>query len=175
MVPCAQRRSLPVPSQTIPALITALVILGIFALMLLSWRSKAKRQSGIRELAALPSPFIVTHEFAGLYVATTPSGIPLQRITVHGLGFRARTTLQLGDGGFAFVLSGTSPRFIPASDVLDIRRASWTIDRGVGSAGLDVIHWTLGDMELDSYFRLDDSEGFIEATTRFQQREKEHQ
>jgi hypothetical protein len=164
-----------VPSQTIPALITALVILGIFALMLLSWRSKAKRQSGIRELAALPSPFIVTHEFAGLYVATTPSGIPLQRITVHGLGFRARTTLQLGDGGFAFVLSGTSPRFIPASDVLDIRRASWTIDKGVGSAGLDVIHWVLGDTELDSYFRLADPEGFIEATTRFQQLEKEHQ
>jgi hypothetical protein len=164
-----------VPSETIPALITLLVILGVFALMLVSWRSKAKRQSGIPALSALPSDFTVTQEFAGLYVATTPSGAPLQRITVHGLGFRARTTLELGDAGIAFTLPGRSPRFIPAEDVLDIRRASWTIDRGVGSAGLDVIHWALGDTELDSYFRLSDSEGFIEATTTFQQLEKENQ
>jgi hypothetical protein len=162
-----------VPSQTVPALVTLLIVIGIFGLMLLSWRSKTNRQAGIPELVSVPGGFVTDREFEGLYVATTAHDLPLQRITVHGLGFRSRTTVQFGAQGFAFDIPGRPPRFIPASDVRDIRRASWTIDRGVGADGLDVIHWVLGDTELDSYFRFADPEGFIEATTSFQQLEKE--
>jgi hypothetical protein len=164
-----------VPSQTVPALVTVAIICVIFGLMIVSWRSKAKRQAGIPEPAAVPRDFVASQEFEGLYLATTPHATPLQRITVHGLGFRAQTTVTKGADGFSFGIPGHPARFIPVSDIRTIRQASWTIDRGVGAEGLDVIHWVLGDTEIDTYFRFADPEGFIEATTSFQQLEKEDQ
>jgi len=56
-------------------------------------------------------------------------------------------------------------KFIPLGEVTGVSRASWTIDRGVEPNGLSVISWKLGDTRLDSYFRLDDPEGFLAAAS----------
>jgi hypothetical protein len=133
------------------------VMLGAMAL---SWWARKKRQSGYAQLAAPPSDLgAELGEFEGLYLATTPAGEPLDRIAVRGLGFRARTTLRITAAGLVFI----GDRFIPVENLREVGRASWTIDRGVEPEGLSVVSWTLGEAVLDSYFRLDDPEGFLEA------------
>ena len=98
-------------------------------------------------------------EFEGLYLATTPTGEPLDRVAVRGLGFRARTTVAVCTAGLVFI----GDRFIPAAEISEVGAASWTIDRGVSKDGLSVVSWTLGETQLDSYFRFDDPVAFLAA------------
>jgi hypothetical protein len=142
-----------------------LVVIFLFVMlgsMALSWWARKKRQSGYAQLERMPDDLGTTlGEFEGLYLATTPAGEPLNRIAVRGLGFRARTTLIVTTVGVVFI----GDRFIPATSITGVSRASWTIDRGVEPDGLNVISWTLGEAHIDSYFRLDDPEGFLRAAS----------
>jgi hypothetical protein len=152
-----------VPSQTVPALITVAIIAVIFALMVRSWRLRAKKHAHLGEMPPVINNLIAIDQFTGLYLATTPTGSPLERITVGGLGFRARTTLMVATEGMYFEIPGDSSKFIPADLIRSVGSASWTIDRGMSPDGLSVISWTLGDTDVDSYFRLDDPAGFLVA------------
>jgi hypothetical protein len=152
-----------VPSQTVPALITVAIIAVIFALMARSWRLRERRQGAFGTVPLVSDDFVVSAEFAGLYLATTRTGDPLDRVTVDGLGFRSRTSLAVGDGGMSFDIPGQLDKFIPADLIRSVGSASWTIDRGMSPDGLSVISWTLGDTDVDSYFRLDDPAGFLVA------------
>lgn len=151
-------------NNTISAiLVVALVILALGS-MALGWWARKKRQSGYAQLVEIPAELgEVLGEFEGLYLATTPASNRLDRIAVRGLGFRARTTLQLTEAGIVFI----GDRFLPRESITAIGRASWTIDRGVEPDGLSVVSWKLGDDDVESYFRLDDPEGFIATGTDF--------
>ena len=145
---------------------TATLVVIFLAVMLgamaLSWWARKKRQSGYAQLEAPPADLgAELGEFAGLYLATTPTGEPLNRIAVRGLGYRARTTLVVSEAGLVFI----GDRFIPIASIRAVGRASWTIDRGVEPDGLSVVSWTLGESELDSYFRLDDPEAFLRVAS----------
>lgn len=146
--------------KVIPAVIIIAFVTIVFTLMILSWRRRVRSQQHLPELAAVPSePGTILGEFTGLYLASTPTGDRYNRIAVRGLGFRERGTVTVTALGFAVL----GDRFIPLADTTAVSRASWTIDRGVEPDGLSVITWTLGDTSLDSYFRLDDPEGFLVA------------
>ena len=143
--------------------VVAVAVVVMLGSMALSWWARKKRQSGFAPLVAAPVELgELLGEFAGLYLATTPSGEPLNRVAVQGLGFRARTTIEVVTAGLVFI----GDRFIPAASIRDIGTASWTIDRGVAKDGLSVVSWTLGGQELDSYFRLDNPEGFLRAASQ---------
>ena len=148
--------------KVLPTVLIVAAVAAILSLMVLSWRRRGRSQAHLPELHAVPSEIgDVLGVFEGLYLATTPSGDRLNRITVHDLGFRRRGSLTVATEGF--VLLGD--RFIPAASVSGVSRASWTIDRGVEPNGLSVISWTLGETPIDSYFRLDDPEGFLSAAS----------
>jgi hypothetical protein len=148
----------------------ALVILFMAVMlgaMALSWWARKKRQAGYAELATVPTELgELLGEFAGLYLASTPVGEPLNRIAVRGLGFRARTTIEVFTAGLVFI----GDRFVPAATIDGIGRASYTIDRGVEPDGLTVVSWSLGDAHIDSYFRLDDPEGFLRIASTLTRR-----
>ena len=146
--------------KVLPAIIIVVVVVTIFTLMVLSWRRRVRSQSDLPELAAVPADLgTVLGDYDGLYLASTPTGDRYNRIAVRGLGFRERGTLRVTSAGFVMLVD----KFIPADAVTGVSRASWTIDRGVEANGLSVITWTLGDTSVDSYFRLDDPEGFLEV------------
>lgn len=152
--------------KVLPAIIIIVVVAVILTLMVLSWRRRGRTQAHLPELSSIPADTgEVVGSFDGLYLATTPAGEPLNRIAVRGLGFRQRGRLAVTAGGFILL----DDRFIPLADVTAVSRASWTIDRGVEPDGLSVISWSLGGTPLDSYFRLDDPEGFIEAASSITQ------
>jgi hypothetical protein len=152
---------------------TAAFVLFCLAVMLgamaLSWWARKKRQSGYAELATVPTELgELLGEFTGLYLASTPPEEPLNRIAVRGLGFRARTTIEVFTAGLVFI----GDRFVPAATIAGIGRASYTIDRGVEPEGLTVVSWELGDARIDSYFRLDDQEGFLRVASALTRRSK---
>lgn len=143
--------------KSLGTVIIVFAVVLMLGSMALSWWARGKRQSGYPQLPPVPSELDAKGEFAGLYLATTPSGHPLDRVAVRGLGFRARTTVVVATKGLVFI----GDRFIPLDAIREIGSASWTIDRGISKDGLSVVSWSLGDTQLDSYFRLDDPAGFL--------------
>lgn len=146
--------------RTLSTVIIVVAVAAMLGAMALSWWARAKRQSGYAPLVAVPTDLgEPLGDFAGLYLATTPAGRPLDRVVVRGLGFRARTTIEVVSEGLVFM----GDTFIPKIAISEIGSASWTIDRAVSKDGLSVVSWTLGDQHLDSYFRFDDPTAFLAA------------
>lgn len=133
------------------------VLLLLLSLMALGWRARQRRQLGVAKPAAAPVELgTVLGTFTGKYVATTTGGDPLDRIAVHGLGFRGNTEVTVAEKGVLVHIDGTDDKWIPSSDLREHRKATWTIDRVVEQDGLELLEWSLGDRVIDSYFRFDD-------------------
>ena len=151
-------------NNTISAILVITLIVLALGAMALGWWGRKKRQQGYAHLVEAPAELGETFgSFEGLYLATTPADAPLERLVVNGLGFRERTTLQFTEAGIVFM----DDTYLPTNSITGIGRASWTIDRGVEPNGLSVVNWILGDDHVDSYFRLDDPEGFIAVGTEY--------
>lgn len=139
------------------SLLMALVVLfmvGLLALMAWGWYGRRKRQSDVIAPAAGPDDTgSVIAQLSGKYVATTASGDRLDRLAVHGLGFRGNATVTVTDTGVLVALPERDV-WIPRADVRGTHRATWTIDRVVETDGLDVLDWTLGERQVESAFRM---------------------
>lgn len=143
--------------RLLPTLIIALVILGVFALMLHGWASRRRRQAGVARPTPAPESLgAASLVVDGWYVATTKADAPLDRIAVHGLGFRARVTAGVHPEGVVLAVRGQQPILIAPADLRGAGRATWTIDRVVERDGLVLVGWMLGDSPVDSYLRLPD-------------------
>jgi len=137
----------------------------IVGLAILGWLTRRRHQRDIPVTAPVPADLGALHgEFEGFYVSTTADGEPLNRIAVRGLGFRARATVAVTDRGVVLSLPGNDI-FIPRGDVREVTRANYTIDRVVEPGGLVLLAWTLGERRLDSYLRVEDTEGLVLALT----------
>lgn len=143
--------------RTTSTLVIASVILVLLALMIVGWCRRARRQGGIGAPRAVPAglgkPSILVPV---LYVATTLADAPLDRVAVHGLGFRARGEIGVHAEGVVLALAGRDPAFIPVHDVRGSGSATWTIDRVVEEGGLVLLAWRLGETDVDSYLRVTD-------------------
>ena len=138
-------------STTIVIVVIILALVGMAS----GWRARQRRQS------ALPRPDAVPAEAGAerfgaeaFYVATTIAGEPLNRVAVHGLGFRGRATVTVTDRGVILGIAGAPEVFIAPAALRGVERATWTIDRVVEPGGLVVIAWTLGTTDIDSYLRV---------------------
>lgn len=148
------------------AIVVVFLVL-LLALMYVGWRARRKRQSDVAKPADVPAERgAAIGDFAGKYVATTESGKPLERIAVHGLGFRGPVSVGVTESGLAARIAGGDEFWIPAHDVRGLTRATWAIDRVVEPDGLQVVAWALGDRVVDSYFRLDEPQAFEAAVGR---------
>ena len=151
------------------AVLQAIVVVFLAVLLLLmflGWRARRRRQREIPPLTAAPVDLGTTHaSLTGKYVATTASGAPLDRIAVHGLGFRSNVVVVVADLGILLQLPGQD-LFIPLEDLRDVRRATWTIDRVVEKDGLQLIEWMLGDRVVDSYLRMAEPAEFEQTAHR---------
>jgi hypothetical protein len=151
----------------VPIAIAILVFLAVvFVLLALGWRARKRRQAGIGEPASPPADFgaaAFTDDL--LYVATTRADAPLDRITIAGLGFRARAVITTAPSGIVLDLAGRGPVFIPKAAIRGVGRATWTIDRVVDQDGLIFVRWVLGTTEIDSYLRSTEPDRLITALT----------
>jgi hypothetical protein len=135
----------------------------IIGLAILGWTLRRRRQRAIPAPVPMPADIgALRGEFEGFYVSTTPDGQPLNRIAVRGLGFRARATIAVADAGVVLALPGNNV-FIPRAHIREVTRSNYTIDRVVEPGGLVLLAWTLGDVDLDSYLRVAQTEQLVEA------------
>ena len=155
--------------RTIPTAIVVVVVLGLLALMRRSWHLRSKRDASLE--AGYPLPPAPTRELASVpafYVATTPRDLPLERLLIRGLGFRARAKLTVTESGIILALAGEDAVFIPAQAIEFLTKATWAIDRVVEPGGLLLLGWRLSQSHttsqsktaeiksIDSYFRIPD-------------------
>ncbi len=152
-------------SQLIVGILIAVLVVGVFLLMLRSWRRRVARQAPLGALATPPAG-IAFATLEGLHLGTTFAGRPLDRVAVTPLGFRARGLVLVRPDGVELQLDGAGPVFIPVADLIGHGRATWTIDRGVEEDGLNRISWRLHGTSLDSYFRMREPDGFDDAVDR---------
>ena len=153
--------------RTIPAVITALVLLGVLILMWRSWRKRSRRDAGLTAGYPMPIPEGIALVGAeAYYVATTPRDAPLERLAIRGLGFRARAALTVTAAGVTLDLDGNEPVFIPAVAIDAVGAAQVAIDRAVETDGLVRLSWRLSSpdsaeitpdrLAVDSFFRIID-------------------
>jgi hypothetical protein len=135
----------------------------IIALAVIGWMTRRRRQRSIPAPAPMPADIgALRGEFEGFYVSTTLDGQPLNRVAVRGLGFRARATFAVAERGVVLALPGNNV-FIPLENIREVTRSNYTIDRVVEPGGLVLLAWTLGDTNLDSYLRVEQTEQLVSA------------
>ena len=135
--------------------ITIAVIALLVALILLGWRNRLRRQSGIAAPPAVPAdPGVqLADPSEGQYVCTTTAGDWLDRIAAHQLGIRTNATLSVHPTGVLLARHGAPDVFIPAATITNVQRASGMAGKFVEKDGLLVITWALGDKAVDTGFR----------------------
>lgn len=151
----------PSVDRAVPTAITIAVVVIVFGLMLLSWRRRRARDQHL--LAGYPAPEGAAEAArvavaAVYYVATTPRDAPLERLSITGLGFRAKAVLTVTADGLWLALTGEDRVFIPGRAISALTPATLAIDRVVETDGLLRLGWTLHDSDraVDSYFRIID-------------------
>jgi hypothetical protein len=150
--------------KVIPALVIAAIVLLVFVGLALGWRARQRRQAALPALgtppATLGSARLVDD---GFYVATTRAESPTDRIAVRGLGFRARAGIAVHPEGVVLSIAGQPDAFIPTAAIAGVGRATWTIDRVVGTDGLVFVRWNLGGIEVDTNLRVAEPEALVAA------------
>ncbi|MFC0682343.1 hypothetical protein ACFFGH_31320 [Lysobacter korlensis] len=143
--------------RTAAAALVLVILVVLLGLMWLGWRNLRRRSAGIPAPLALPAESgAERYRTAGLHVATTHAGRPLDRVAVRGLAFRANADIRVTSGGVELRLAGGAECFVPAASVQGVERSSWTIDRAVERDGLVVLRWTLGETPVDTNLRVED-------------------
>nr|WP_201469772.1 hypothetical protein [Microbacterium hydrocarbonoxydans] len=147
----------------IPRDLAIAVMIGIAVLVLLAmlfaWRRRLRRDAGLAAPLGVPEHAEVIDRHEVLYVSTTRHDQPLERLTMSPLAYRARGEVAVTDRGLALCLDGAPTVFLAASRLVDVDRATVTIDRVVEPGGLVRVAWQANDdTVVDSYLRLTDGD-----------------
>ena len=137
--------------------ITVMISVAVLILlaMLFAWRRRLRRDSGLTAPLGVPEHAEVVHREEVLYVSTTRHDQPLERLAISPLTYRARGELAVTDRGVALCLDGAPTVFLASSRLVQVDRATVTIDRVVEPGGLVRIAWNAADdTVVDSYLRL---------------------
>lgn len=123
------------------------------------WRNRSRRYQPLATALTVHEPTEAPrYQTRALYVATTESDDPIQRIPLGPLAFRASCLLSLYPEGLGVQVPGQPPILIPRGAGLQAGLATWTIDRVVEPDGLLMVRWSLGGTLVDSYFRVVDGD-----------------
>jgi len=145
-----------------------LMMVGLMVLALaLAWwgwrRRKTRYRPLIQAFIFAQPPVSPSFSSQALYVATTEADNPLQRVAAGVLAYRSKVGVAVSSEGVSVSFPGSTAILMPTNPHLQAGKATWTIDRVVEPDGLVMVRWSLGGLEVDSYFRFVDgsADGFI--------------
>jgi hypothetical protein len=140
-------------------LVMIAVAVGLLGLGVWAWRRRMRRDAGLpAPVGEVPAGARVLAAFPALYVATTRSGEPLERLAIRGLAFRSRAEVTVTDAGVALDLPGQPPMLIARDRLTDAAQATVAIDRVVERDGLARLSWRVtDDTVVDTYLRPQDA------------------
>jgi hypothetical protein len=127
-----------------------------YALMARGWRARLVRQADLPAPPVSDGSALVLDAAPGLYVGTTGSGDWLDRIAVHRLSDRATGELCLAEDGVHVLRDGLPEVFVPRADLRAVS-VEPALAGKIVSTGMLVLTWQLGDRELATAIRADDS------------------
>lgn len=143
-----------IPRDLAIGIMIALAVLVLLT-MLFAWRRRLRRDSVLVAPLGVPEHAEVLDRREVLYVSTTRHDQPLERLTLSPLAYRARGEAAVTDRGLALCLDGAPTVFVASDRLVDIDRATVTIDRVVEPGGLVRVSWKVSDdTVVDSYLRL---------------------
>lgn len=149
----------------------AVLFVGIVLLMRLGWRNRQRRQSDLLPLPSVPltvsQPLLSPLD--GLFVGTTTAGDWQDRVAAGGLSDRATAELRLDAAGVTIARHGADPLFVPVEAIEGARTDRALAGKVLGPGGLLVITWRHRDRLLDSGFRADDKERYVEWVSRLRE------
>lgn len=147
--------------ELVLVLMIALAVM-LLALGVVAWRRRTQRDAALHApLAEIPAGAATTAASSGLYVATTPRDVPLERLAITGIAFRSRIDVTVTDAGVALDLTGQPRIFLPLDRLDGVDLARVTIDRVVEPGGLVRLSWRVdgpdgATVPVDSYLRPQD-------------------
>jgi MYXO-CTERM domain-containing protein len=142
------------PDQ-VPGLLTVVLLVGLaWAGMAWGWRRRRIRQGDLGAPTP-PPPVLAAPSLAvdGLFVGTVMAQEWLERVVPHGLGNRAGATLQVHETGVLLDRDGAAPVWVPAGDLVAVRRDTGLAGKVTETGGLVVWTWRLGSALLESGLR----------------------
>ncbi len=142
-------------ADEVPGLITIVVLVGLaWAGMAWGWRQRRSRQSDLPVPAQPPGDLGMPVLSAdGLFVGSVAADEWLERVVPHGLGSRAGATLHVHRDGLVLERDGGQPVWIPAPDLVAVRRDTGLAGKVTETGGLVVWTWQLGTALLESGLR----------------------
>lgn len=142
-------------TRDIAVAITIAVALLILLSMYLAWRRRLRRDGMHAAPLGVPEHAEVLARHEVLYVSTTRHDQPLERVAIAPLAYRARGELAVTDRGAALCLDGAPTVFLASATLVQVDRATVTIDRVVEPGGLVRLSWNVADDTIvDSYLRV---------------------
>ncbi|MCT1455825.1 PH-like domain-containing protein [Kocuria rhizophila] len=147
--------------KLVPTLLTLVIVVVLFALIWWGWRGRVRRQSDVAEVTPAPRDLMsrATTRVDGMYVVTTYTDQPLERIARHGLGVRTNAEAVVAADGVFINRQGAPDVFIPRRDLRAVSTTSGMVGKFVERDGLVVFTWDLGDTRVDTGFRARTGEG----------------
>ena len=143
--------------RAVYTLTTLAVVAGLCLLMLKGWRSRQRRQADLpAPLTSAPRSEPLLPPIEGLFIGTTTAGDWLDRIAVHGLSDRGAGWLTLTRDGVTVERDGMADLHLPIGDIAAAAPGTRLAGKVVGTDGLLLVDWRLGDRLLTSGFRADD-------------------
>lgn len=133
---------------------------GVFAsiavlaglLMRGGWNRKARAQRDLPEPAAIPKGF-TGEGFAVRYVASNFFGDWLARVVRYDLGVPGWAVLEARAEGVAVHRQSARSFFIPIADLLGSHSDRAVAGRAYERDGIVLLHWRLGDFEIETGVR----------------------
>ncbi|RGE19581.1 hypothetical protein [Leucobacter sp. wl10] len=155
-------------TTTYVALMAVIAAIALIA-MGLSWRARARRDTGIEVPAAALAGERLAHFPRTSYVSTTPEGAPFDRLSVPGLRFKGYAAVTVLSDGVVIAVTGEDPVRITAERLRGSGTASSRVGKAVEPDGLSLLRWSTGDRVVESSFRFASSAeqvAFAEAIDR---------
>lgn len=139
--------------------VAVLAVLLVAALlgMRRGWRSRAVRTAQVvPALPARPDDLGAQRcgPLAAVYVSSTLSGQPWERIAAQGLGARSEASVRVHDAGVLIERTGTRDLLVPAPDLRAVVTAAGMAGKVVGGEGLVVLTWQAPGGLVDTGLRL---------------------
>jgi hypothetical protein len=124
----------------------------------LNWRSRSSGR-GLAELPAVPAdPGPALLRASGRYEGTAFASGKQRHVTQAGLGKRATADATLHASGLVLHRQGAAGTiFIPSPGWVQARLATELGGKKLDPDGVLVLRWRLGEAELDTAFRADDT------------------
>lgn len=126
-------------------LIGTLLVAMVFVVAWRVYKSVQRRKQEQQLLLPEPQQSVGGLDLGDVFYASTVfAQSPLARVWAHRLGGRGKARLFVSELGVSIERTGEPSLLIPKADLIEMTRASATIDKGVERDGLMVLVWKLG-------------------------------